>query len=92
MTVAQTMRDKLSSAFEPILLDLKDESHKHEGHAGHDGRGETHFRLTLVSDAFDGKSRVERQRMVHKVLAAELADRVHALALTLQAPSEDNNS
>ena len=92
MTVAQTMRDKLSSAFEPVLLDLKDESHKHESHAGHDGRGESHFRLTLVSDAFDGKSRVERQRMVHKVLAAELADRVHALALTLQAPSEVNNS
>lgn len=92
MTVAETMREKLTAAFSPSVLELKDESHKHEGHSGHDGRGESHFRLTLVADAFDGKSRVERQRMVHKILAEELADRVHALALKIQAPSEVNSS
>ena len=90
MSVADTMRAKLPDALDPTVLELKDESHKHEGHAGHDGRGESHFRLTLVAEAFAGKSRVERQRMVHKVLAEELADRVHALALKLQAPSEVN--
>ncbi|MEO0393365.1 MAG: BolA family protein [Pseudomonadota bacterium] len=88
MSVGQTMRDKLTAAFEPSQMELKDESHKHEGHAGHDGRGESHFRLRMVSDAFSGKSRVERQRMVHRVLKEELADRVHALALTLKAPSD----
>jgi len=88
MSVADTMQDKLVAAFQPVTIALKDESHRHEGHAGHDGRGESHFRLTLVSDAFAGKSLVERQRMVHKVLADELADRVHALALKLQAPEE----
>ncbi|MEM6902452.1 MAG: BolA family protein [Pseudomonadota bacterium] len=82
------MQKKLEAEFSPAELVIKDESHKHEGHAGHDGRGESHFRMTIVSAAFSGQNRVNRQRMVHKVLAEELADRVHALALKLQTPEE----
>lgn len=60
----------------------------HAGHAGSPGTGESHFRVLVVSDAFDGKSRVERHRMVNAALADELAGRVHALALTTYAPGE----
>lgn len=86
--IAETMRQKLEAELKPAELIIKDESHKHEGHAGHDGRGESHFRMTIVADAFSGQNRVARQRMVHKVLAEELKDRVHALALKLKAPEE----
>ena len=65
-----------------------DESHLHEGHAGHRPGGETHFRVYIVSPAFKGKSRIERHRMINAALAAELAGSVHALAIKAQAPGE----
>ena len=73
---------------ERSALDIIDDSHRHAGHAGHDGLGESHFQVRIVSDAFAGKSRVERQRLVYDLLAAELKDRVHALSLTTQTPAE----
>jgi BolA protein len=88
MTVYETMRAKLDTAFTPVTLDIVDESHKHAGHVGARPEGETHFRVTIVSDAFDGASRVQRYRLVHDVLAEELKERVHALALVLRTPAE----
>ena len=88
MTVAETIRTKLEAAFSPKHLDVRDESSMHAGHAGAREGGETHFRVAIVSTAFDGLSRVERHRRVHEVLDAELKDRVHALALTLLTPTE----
>lgn len=85
--VADRIRAKLQAAFAPLELDLIDESSGHVGHAGHRPDGESHFRLRLASAQFDGKSRLERQRMVHAVLAEELAGRVHALVLALQGSS-----
>ncbi|MBI3503267.1 MAG: BolA family transcriptional regulator [Proteobacteria bacterium] len=87
-TVAERMRTKLESAFAPAALKIADDSHKHAGHAGARAEGETHFTVTIVSDAFAGKSRVDRQRLVHAALAAELAGPVHALALVLRTPAE----
>lgn len=87
-TYADRIRAKLTAALAPARLDLVDESHLHRGHAGHDPRGETHFRLTIVSAAFAGKSRVERQRLVYGALASELAERVHALSIAAKAPGE----
>lgn len=84
--VAETMRRKLTEAFAPTELRITDESHLHAGHAGHDKRGESHFAVEMVSEAFAGKSRVERQRMVYAVLEQELKERVHALRLDLAAP------
>ncbi|MEQ8586324.1 MAG: BolA family protein [Thalassobaculaceae bacterium] len=89
MTVAETLRSKLETAFEPEILDVLDESHLHAGHAGARPEGETHFRVTIVSSLFRGASRVQRHRMVHDVLAEELRERVHALALVLRAPEEE---
>ncbi|MEO1191216.1 MAG: BolA family protein [Pseudomonadota bacterium] len=88
MSVAETMETKLRAAFQPTHLEIEDQSHLHEGHAGHDGRGESHFHLVLVSPAFAGQSRIARQRAVYQVLAEELAGRVHALSLETRTPEE----
>lgn len=83
-----TISNKLQEAFTPESLQVVDESHLHEGHAGHRPGGETHFRVYIVSDAFKGKSRVERHRMINSALAAKLSARVHALAIQARAPGE----
>ena len=88
MSVADTIRCKLTDRFAPMLLDIVDDSHRHAGHAGAGPRGETHFAVTIVSAAFTGQSRVARQRLVYQTLAVELASGVHALALTTLAPDE----
>jgi BolA protein len=89
MSVADTMRSKLTARFAPLRLDIIDESHRHAGHAGARPEGETHFAVTIVAAAFAGKSRVERQRLVYDALAEELQTRVHALSLSARAPGED---
>ena len=73
MSTKDTITNKLREAFTPESLDVTDESHLHEGHAGHRPGGETHFRVYIVSPAFQGKSRIERHRMINATLAAELA-------------------
>ena len=88
MNMRQTITEKLHEAFTPESLDVQDESHLHEGHAGHRTGGETHFRSYIVSQAFKGKSRIERHRMINSALAAELAGSVHALAIHAQVPGE----
>jgi BolA protein len=87
-TVAETMRRKLTEALAPTRLAIFDESHRHASHAGARPEGETHFRVEIVSPAFVGLSRIERQRLVHDVLSAELFGRVHALSLAAQTPEE----
>ena len=88
MGVADTIHRKLTEAFAPSELVVTDDSARHEGHAGHRPGGETHFSVSIVSPAFAGLSRVERQRQVYAVLASELKTQVHALALTTKAPGE----
>jgi BolA protein len=88
MSVEQLIREKLSRAFTPEALDVVNESHLHAGHAGSPGTGESHFSVKVVSDAFAGKSRLERHRMVNAVLAEELSGKIHALAVTALAPEE----
>jgi BolA protein len=73
----------LREAFSPDSLQVVDESHLHEGHAGHRAGGETHFRVYIVSSAFKGKSRVERHRMINSTLAAELLLMVSCVAMSL---------
>jgi BolA family transcriptional regulator, general stress-responsive regulator len=88
MAMRDAIMEKLHKAFAPESLRVEDESHQHEGHAGHRPGGETHFRIYIVSDAFRGKSRVERHRMINTALAAELAGGIHALAIHAAAPGE----
>ena len=88
MATRDVIINKLREAFLPESLEVMDESHLHEGHAGHRAGGETHFRVYIVSPAFEGKSRVERHRMINETLSGELAGSVHALAIRARAPRE----
>jgi BolA protein len=92
MSIADTIHDKLTSAFAPSVLEVRDESARHAGHAGAQradgGVGETHFTVRLVSPSFEGLPRVERQRRVYAALDAEFKAGLHALSLTALTPSE----
>jgi BolA protein len=88
MRTADLIIKKLTEAFAPQSLKVVDESHQHEGHAGHRPGGQTHFRVYIVAHAFQGKTRIERHRMINQSLAAELSGGVHALAIHASAPDE----
>ena len=92
MSVERDIRNKLTEAFAPEALEIVNDSHRHAGHAGSPGTGESHFTIKVVSAAFAGKSRLERHRMVNEVLSAELAGRIHALAVTALAPEDVSRS
>lgn len=87
-TMAERMTEKLTAALAPERLEVIDESHQHHGHGGWREGGETHFRVKIVSQAFAGKSRLDRHRLVNAAVAQELVDRVHALAIEARAPGE----
>jgi BolA protein len=89
MSVADTIREKLTAQLTPTRLEVIDDSHRHAGHIGSRPGGETHFTINVVSPAFAGLGRVARQRMVYQILADELAGQVHALSLQTRAPAED---
>lgn len=91
MSVAETIRHKLTERFAPTRLAIIDDSHRHAGHAGARPGGETHFTVTIVSAGFAGHNRVARQRLVHQTLAEELAGPVHALSLSTLTPEEDTS-
>lgn len=88
MTVADQIREKLQAALAPARLQIVDESARHRGHVGARPEGETHFKVSIVAEAFAGLGRIERQRLVHRILADELAGPVHALSLELLSPLE----
>lgn len=87
MSMAQRITAKLA-ALSPQALSVTDDSAKHAGHAGARPGGETHFSVALVSARFAGMNRVQRYRLVHELLDAELKEGVHALSLSLKAPDE----
>ena len=79
---------KLSAAFDPVSLNVIDDSASHAGHAGNPGGGEgTHFIVEIESKSFADKNRVQIHRMINQVLSDELAGSVHALAIRAKAPS-----
>lgn len=88
MTMETRIRAKLAAGLDPIELAVTDESHLHAGHAGARAGGQTHYRIKVASARFDGKGRIARHRMVYALLAEEIADGVHALALQTLAPGE----
>jgi BolA family transcriptional regulator, general stress-responsive regulator len=86
--VSDLIRDKLEAAFTPDILEVEDDSSRHAGHAGARPGGETHFNVLIVTPAFAGLSLVQRQRLIHALLADELEGRVHALSVRALAPGE----
>jgi BolA family transcriptional regulator, general stress-responsive regulator len=89
MRVADRIHTKLTAALQPTRLVIRDDSHRHAGHAGARPEGETHFHVEIVSAAFAGANRIARQRRVYALLAEEMAGPVHALALATLTPEED---
>ncbi len=90
MNTRARITEKLTAAFAPVRLDVVDESDQHAGHAGSRPGGETHYRVYIVSESFQGKSRIERHRLVNTALADELKGGVHALAIQAIAPKEQS--
>ncbi|WP_407519360.1 BolA family protein [Methylobacterium oryzisoli] len=88
MALSDWIRTTLEEGLRPAALSVVDESHQHAGHAGWREGGETHFRLDVVSAAFEGKSRVERHRIVNALLADAFTRGLHALALRARTPEE----
>jgi BolA protein len=86
--VTEKLERKLTGAFAPAYLQIEDDSARHAGHAGARQGGESHFNVVIESAAFEGVSRVQRQRMVYAALAEELAGPVHALSVKALAPGE----
>ena len=86
--VETELRNRLMVAFEPVRLDVINESHLHAGHRGSPGTGDSHFRVHVVSAKFVGLSRVARQRLVNHALAELMGKPVHALAMETFAPGE----
>ncbi|MDA9246126.1 BolA family transcriptional regulator [Rhodobacteraceae bacterium] len=83
MEYFKRIEEKLQANFSPEFLEVVDESELHAGHSGARPEGETHFKVRMKSKSFEGVSRIDRQRSVHKVLKSELDERVHALSLEL---------
>jgi BolA protein len=81
MRIEDEIRDRLRAAFAPALLEIENESHRHAGHAGDDGSGESHFRVTIRAASLASLGRVARHRAVHAALGPGVLGRIHALAL-----------
>jgi BolA protein len=86
--VATEMLRRLHSSLSPTRIQLNDDSEQHRGHGGYNPAGESHFSLTIESEAFAGKSRVERQRMIYSAIGDLMEERVHALSIRANAPGE----
>ena len=89
MRIKAAIEKKLGEGLMPQRLSVVDESHLHAGHAHAPAGGESHFRVEVVSAGFAGLSRVARQRLVYDLLAEEMKERIHALALRTLTPEED---
>ena len=88
MRTVDLITKKLTEAFSPQSLNVVDESHQHEGHAGAPPGGQTHYRVYIVSELFKGMTRLQRHRLINQTLAGELKGGVHALAIHAAAPGE----
>jgi len=87
-SVEEQIRQKLLVNLRPIRLDVINDSERHAGHRSSPGTGNSHFQILIVSPEFEGKSRVERHRLVNAVLADELSGPIHALGVKALAPGE----
>ncbi len=82
MSIENELKSRLQAVFAPVRLEIVNESHKHAGHSGDDGTGESHFAVVIRADGFAPMSRVARHRAVHAALG-DLTTRIHALALDI---------
>ncbi len=88
MRIQSAIKEKITAQLAPVSLEVIDDSASHAGHAGAHPEGESHFKVIVVSDKFNGKNRVERQRMVYEAIKDEMSNHVHALELKTLTPTE----
>jgi BolA family transcriptional regulator, general stress-responsive regulator len=88
MRIARAIRQRLTAALAPSHIAVVDQSAQHAGHAAARPQGESHFQLTILAEAFEGKSRIERQRMVFAALGDLMQTDIHALSITALTPAE----
>lgn len=88
MSMDKEIKQVITHDFAPDHLEVINESHKHKGHAGDDGSGETHYKLIVVTGKFSGKSRIERHKEVNKSVGTLFDKGLHALSLKLYTPEE----
>ena len=84
MSVQADIRAKLQAVFDPVHLAVENESHLHNVPSG----SESHFKLVIASERFEGERLLRRHRLVNAALAGELAGPVHALAIHAMTPDE----
>ena len=84
MSLEEVIRSRLTDALSPTELEVINDSHRHAGHAGDDGTGESHWHVVIASDSFKGQSRIARHRAVHGALGPDVMGRIHALQLTIR--------
>ncbi|NBR53255.1 MAG: BolA family transcriptional regulator [Rhodobacteraceae bacterium] len=84
MGIADLMATRLTEAFAPTLLEIRDDSEKHRGHAGYQDGGESHWQIVISSAAFDGMNRLARHRAIHAALGKDIIGRIHALAIDIR--------
>jgi len=82
--VAEYLQEKLTEAFSPVSLEVINESHLHSGHAGDNGTGESHFRIKIVADAFNGMNRVQRHRAINAIVQPKIEEGLHACAIDVK--------
>lgn len=88
MTIEDKIKQIIQNEFTPTHLEVINESHKHAGHAGDDGSGQTHFKLIVVSNLFEEQSRVERQKSVNASIKNLFDKGLHAISMHLSTPDE----
>ena len=84
MSVRDSITGKIQKEFDPIYLDVVDESHQHHVPEG----AESHFKVLVVSEKFENQSRIDRQRAMNELLKDELTGPIHALTQKLLTPKE----
>jgi BolA protein len=88
MSLTDRIKLKITEKLNPVHIELINDSHKHVGHAGDNGTGESHFRLVVVSEAFEGYNRIQRQRMVYAMVEDEFSRGLHAFSMKTLTPAE----
>lgn len=88
MSLALQIENILKEKLQPTHLEVVNDSHRHKGHAGDDGSGESHFSLFVVSDHFRDLNRIERHRMIYEVLDQALENMPHAIAIKAYSPDD----
>jgi len=81
MAMNDLIREKIQTALAPDSLEVINQSHLHQGHAGDDGSGESHFKLIVVWKGFEKYNRIERHRLIYDALGSQLTAQIHAIQI-----------